>query len=86
MRRLALLLLLANLALGGWGWWHDRPLNPPPPPLPEAPDTIRLWSEVSGATPAAPKDAGASASVAPSKATAEAGAAHGEQPDGQSDR
>lgn len=45
MKWIALLLLAANLGLFIWGWSQDRPINDPPPPLPEAPGKIRLLSE-----------------------------------------
>ncbi len=41
-----LLLLALNLGLLAWGWSHDRPLDTPPLPLPQAPGQIRLPSEL----------------------------------------
>ncbi len=41
-------LLILNLALFLWGWSQDSPLDPPLPPLAQAPGEILLGSEWSG--------------------------------------
>lgn len=48
LRALAVLLLILNLTVLVWGWSLDGPLDPPLPPLPQAPGEILLGSEWSG--------------------------------------
>ena len=65
LRAIFSLLLVLNLGFALWGWSRDRPLEVPPPPLPTAPEQIRLLSELArNAAPAAasgseaPRDGG----------------------------
>lgn len=52
-----LFLLLLNLGVAFWGWSRDRPLEAPMPALPEAPEEIRLRSELTRTSdPAAEQD------------------------------
>jgi hypothetical protein len=46
LRWVFFLLLLLNLGFALWGWSHERPLEAPLPPLPKAPEEIRLPSEL----------------------------------------
>jgi hypothetical protein len=48
LRALAVLLLILNVAVFVWGWSQDGPLDPPLPPLPQAPGEILLGSEWAG--------------------------------------
>jgi hypothetical protein len=48
LRALVALLLILNLVVFLWGWSQDAPLDPPLPPLAQAPGEILLGSEWSG--------------------------------------